>query len=234
MTRIENCYKRFKDGDKIYKLAEENENSLLYKFHMYATKEKAKTTVSRELENFKPAYWNSCSCFRNAEVIKAFRTWAERIESPGEDHLAVMSNSFNRMSTFRISTYDKLENGNYYEIKFGYMKEIGELLKKGAISKKDEVPLNSILRTEFLNVFGTNYRPSPERIEKKVVIGRTVVGKKNRVNTRIKRIYENSLISEYYRDLVDNIAAKYETLATRDELEQMINKIDSELEKYRN
>ncbi len=51
----------------------------------------------------------------------------------------------------------------------------------------------------------------------------------------MNKIYKNSIIPKYYRDLVDNIAAKYYgTYATRDELEQMINKIDSELEKYRN
>lgn len=158
LTRIENCYKRFKDGDQIYALAEKNEGSLLQKLRKYAIEKKA---AKPGLRKFKQAYWNSCSCFRNAEVIKAFRAWAERTDSPSSDHMAVMSNAFIRMSNFRISTYDKLENGNYYEIKFEYIKEIGELLKK------------DILKTDFLNVFDLDYNKSNLESDKREVVGKT-------------------------------------------------------------
>jgi len=222
LTRIENCYKRFKDGEKIYELANNNKDSLLNRFRMYAIDQKAETNIPRKLENFKQKYWDSCSCFRNAEIIKAFRAWAEQTESQGGDHMAVMSNAFDQMSKFYIPTYDKLENGNYYEIKFGYMKAISDLLKKDT------------LRNVFFSVFDTDYRPSPEFMNKTEVIGRTVKDKKNRVDTRINKIYEYPIISKNYRDLVDGIAAKYGTHATKNELEQMFNKINSELEKYRN
>ena len=221
LTRIKNCYMRFKDGEKIYKLAQNNKNSLLNRFHMYAIDQKAETNIPRKLENFKQEYWDSCSCFRNAEIIKAFRAWAEQTESQGGDHMAVMSNAFDQMSKFYIPTYDKLENGNYYEIKFGYMKAIGDLLKKDT------------LRNVFFSVFDTDYRPSPEFINKTEIIIRAVKDKKNRVATRINKIYEYPIISKNYRDLVDEIAAKYGTHATKNELEQMVNKINSELEKYR-
>ena len=221
LTRIENCYKRFKDGNEIYKYAQENKNSLLNKFRIYAIKEKAEENISLELKNFKQAYWNSCSCFRNAEIIKTFRAWAERTESSSRDHMVVMSNAFNRMGNFCIPTYDKYD-GNYYKVTFGYMKELGALLKKGNIKE------------DFMRIFDNDYTPKPEKIDIKKIIGR-VYKTNNRVSTRIKHLKTHyPIIFENYKGVIDSITKEYGKSVTKEELEQLVNKIDSELEKYRN
>ncbi len=136
LTRIENCYKRFKDGNAIYEIATQYKGSLLNRFYKQALQEKA----NKSKKNI-PAYWNSYCCFRNAEIIKAFRTHAERADSSGSDHIDAMSKAFGHMGNFCISTYDKSSKSKYSEIKFTYLSYIEELLKTESI------------RQDFMNIF---------------------------------------------------------------------------------
>lgn len=221
LTRIERCYGRFRDGDKIFALAEKNQGSLFNKFRMYAIQEKADANIPREISNFKSAYWNSCSCFRNGEIIKAFRSHAEGTESSGGDHMKVMANAFNHMGGFHIPTYDKLDNGNYYVIKFNYLKEIGTLLGKESI------------KADFMGVFDTDYRPEPETIDIEKIMYKAYE-KKNKIETRIKMIYDNyPVISENYRDVIEQNIPKGVAHVMKKDLQEMLNKINSALDKYR-
>lgn len=221
LTRIKNCYERFSGGDDIYKIADEKKDSLLNQFRMAAISEKAKEGVPHELENFKPAYWRSFCCFRNAEVIQAFRAYAERFESPGGDHINVMAAAFNHMGGFRIPSYDKNKKSDkYYEIGFGYLSIIGEML------------VNENISNNFKDIF-EGLSDSPEWIEVQEVLA-GAAREKNRVDTRIRRIYEHyPVIARKYRQEVEDAARSYGSHASKEGLEKMILAINIALEQYR-
>lgn len=221
LTRIESCYKRFNHGDRIYELAENNPASLLNSFRMYAIQNKAEDDVPRELASFKERYWQSCCCFRNAEVIKAFRAHVERIESDDSSHMSVMAAAFNHMSKFRLYTYDK-QGDNYCEIKFGYLKDIGNLLGTAKIEK------------DFMNVFDKDYRPEPESINIPHFIRGTQQAQKNRTSTQIFKIYKNyPTIAQHYKDIVNTAFRIFGSHMSRDEILRAITILNTELNKYR-
>lgn len=221
LTRIEACYRRFNKGEQIYDLACRNNDSLLNKFRMYAIERKADPDVPKALESFNELYWKSCSCFRNAEIIKAFKAHAERFKSPGVDHLNIISRAFKHMSEFHINTYDKLRDGSYYEVVFDYLKYIGELLKQSGI------------KNDFMKIFVRDDSLVPEVIDCNIII-RGASMWKNKKDTRIKKIYDNyPVISKNYRDVVNTVMDKYDEYMTRDELTAAINEINIALEIYR-
>lgn len=210
LTRMEDCYKRFDKGDEIYKLAAGNPESLYCQFHLCAD------------NNGNKKDWDSLCCFRNAEIIKAFRAHAETVKSSTDEHVEVIAEAFKYMGKFEVSTYDKNEKGEYNRVKFDYLRKIGELL--GTPNLIDA----------FKDIFEKDYRPDPEKIDVSEFVRGAKKEKKNRLDSKINRVLEKySVINKYYQGEVKNITEKYGTYVTREELEQIIKRIDSDLEKHR-
>lgn len=221
LTRIKACYCRFHRGEEIYRLALDTPNSLLNSVHYASIDEKASDAVARDITHFNETYWLSWCCFRNAEIIRAFKAHMMTNRSYRGSLINIMSQAFKRMGDFSIKSYDRMADGSYYDITFYFLKIIGSVLDAPEIQE------------DFMRVFVKDDRPSPEKIDLKMIIRGTAM-EKNRKETRIKRLYEiYPVIEKYYRDEVNSILGAYGDYMTREEVIRAINRLDDELSNYR-
>ena len=220
MTRIEACYKRFSKGNIIYELATKKD-SLLNRLHKRAQKRAEGSDASYKLGELNKSYWKSYCCFRNAEIIKAFKEYIADFKSPGVGHYNVLAKAFKRMSEFSIPLYDKRENGEYSEIEFSFLKEFEELLDSNNI------------REDFMSVFEHNYRPTPEKIDIQAIIYRAVP-ERNKKDTRLNKLNEKyPIIAKNYQEEINTIFNEYGEHMTRKELNTAFTRLNEELEPYR-
>lgn len=220
LTRIEDCYKRFSKGNIIYELATKKD-SLLNRLHKRAKKRAEGSDASYELGELNNSYWKSYYCFRNAEIIKAFKEYIEDFKSPGGSHNNVLAKAFKRMSEFSIPFYDKLQNGKYSEIEFSYLKEFEELLDTYNI------------QDHFMNVFDYR-RPTPENIDIQVIISRAQLEQRNRKDSRLDKLNEKyPIIAQNYQNEINTIFDEYGEYMTREELNTAFTRLNKELESYR-
>lgn len=223
LTRMEACYKRIKRGEELYQLACDNPNSLLSYFRLESIVEKQGPNVPRKIENFRPFDWMSWCCFRNAEVIRAFKMNMATFNSPGGGLVNIMVDAFNRMGDFSIQSYDKKKDGTYHHYNFRYLKEFGNLLKCDDI------------QVSFLKIYGEDSGdlPMPELIDVSAIV-RGAHRLKNKKSTRIERIlsiYPN--IGFWYEEIVNNVFYAYGDYMTRDEIISATIKLNEVLDVYR-
>ena len=221
VTHIKKCYKRFAKGDAILNLAQKNKDSLLNRFREIAIKQKADVNTQYDLSNFDEHYWLSTCCFRNAEVIKAFKEHIATFKSPGGGPANVMAKAFKYMGDFTIPFYDKKESGEYQELKFSYLKEFENLLSQFDILE------------DFMNIFDKDYRPEPESITVYTII-KGANPTHNKKETRLNRLYESCpIIAFYYQKEIHAIFDEYGPHMTREELNTAFNQLDEVLNQYR-
>lgn len=209
LARIKDCYFRFKSGDKIYEMARNSKISLYTRFYMMSEQ------VGRE--------WLSWCCFRNVEVIRAFKAHMSSIESPGGDNVNVLVDAFRRMSKFSIPIYDKNELGEYESIDFQYFTVVAEMLSNLADSK------------DFLSIYN-NPDPNnvvPEYIDTSVIM-KTANDARNLVRTRINKILQTyPVIATHYESLVRGILSVLGTHASRQDLVSAIDRLNRHLDRFR-
>ncbi len=221
LTRIKACYCRYHRGEEIYRLALDTQGSLLNSLHFTSIDEKAPETVVRDMDYYKEAYWLSWCCFRNAEIIRAFKAHMMTNRSYRGNLINIMSQAFKRMGDFSIKSYDRMPDGSYYDITFYYLKIIGSVLDTSEIQE------------DFMRIFVKDERPSPEKIDLNLVVRGTAM-ERNRKSTRIMRIYEvYPIIGKHYRDEVNTIFGAYGDYMTREEIIRAVNHLDDELSNYR-
>lgn len=221
LTRIKKCYSRFRGGEDIYQIADATAGSLLNTFRLKAIAERAPKGTSAEIGNFEESYWLSWCCFRNAEIIKAFKAHMALFESPGGGVLNIMSSAFKRMGKFGIKSYDTTDDGSHYQIDFSYLSEIGELLADPEI------------QADFNRVFLRDGHPVPEKIDLANML-RSASKEHNRKSTRIKNILKTyPIIAENYKKEVDSVFDEFGDYMTKEEIERAIGKLNDELESYR-
>lgn len=209
LTRIKDCYFRFKSGDKIFEMACNSEISLYNRFQRLAKQ------MGHD--------WSSWCRFRNAEVIRAFKAHMLSIESPGGDNVKVLVDAFRRMSKFKIQIYDKNECGEYESIDFQYFTVVAEMLSNLADSK------------DFLSIYN-NPDPNnvvPEYIDTSVIM-KTANEAKNLVRTRINKILQTyPVIATHYESLVRRILGVLGTYASRQDLVSAIDRLNRYLDRFR-
>lgn len=221
LTRMESCYARFHKGKEIYKLAKETPGSLLNTLRLISTDETSSGKTSNQLDYCNDAEWLSWCCFRNAEIIHAFKAYMLNNRSYRSGVVNIMAQAFKRMGEFTIKSYDKRADGTFYDINCSYLKKIGDVLDKEEIQEN------------FMHVFVRDERPMPEQINLNECI-RGVAKDKNLKTTRIKKLHDKyPIIGKYYRDEVNTIFAAYQDYMTREEVIRAINQLDDDLANYR-
>lgn len=223
LSRMEECYNRFRRGNEIYELAEQTEGSLLNSFRIRSLR-KEKKTDNVDLKDYRDNYWLYWSCFRNAEIIRAFKSRMLLMKSPGGSHASVLAKAFRQMSSFKINTYDKTEDGKYHEVDFSFFQEISSLLETESVQE---------IFKELFDNYDERIVYAPEYLDFDMLLrGAKLVN--NRAATRIRRIYDNyEMISKHYRFIVDNVFASYGQYLTKDELHSALTLIDEQLNQYR-
>lgn len=223
LFRIKVCYNRFKRGDEIYELAERTEGSLLNSFRLRSVKKKAISETAC-LKDFDEKDWIFWSCFRNAEIIRAFKSNISSIKSPGGSNSSVLSRTFRQMGSFKINTYDKKADGSYYEVDFSYFQEISDLLETESIQD---------LFKELFDLYDERMMYAPEYIDFEMVLkGAKAIN--NKTNTRLKRIFDNyENIREHYWFVVDDVFAPYGPYISREELISALVRIEEQLNQFR-
>lgn len=210
LTRIKDCYRRFKSGEKLYELSCKNKKSLS------SILETESRNVSRDLLSW--------CCFRNAQVIRALKSHMSAIESPGGDDIKVLAEAFNRMSKFELLLYDKNTDGTYKSIGFQYFALIANML-------------NSIKDTsDFMSIYD---HPDPddvrvpEYIDDSIIL-KTAKKEQNLVRTRVRNILRTyPVIAMYYERWVKRCFAHLEKYASRKELSEAIVLLNNTLEQFR-
>lgn len=221
MTRIKACYERVKNGNQIYELAVKNRKSLFNRFIALANNRKIGEIDSKEKDQYNEECWLSYYCFRNAEIIKAFKEYVTSMKSPGLGSVNVIAKFFRRMSEFTIPFYDKQEDGTYKELDFKYLNEFAQLLEE------------PIIQNDFMSIFSRDYRPSPEIIDINAIV-RGASANHNKIVTRLKRLYEQCpIIANYYQPEIYAIFDDPDKYMSRDDLVISFTILDDELKKYR-
>lgn len=223
MTRIEECYKRFRRGDDVYELALKKDGSLL--------KSLQNRTIIRQYDKiydtiieYDESSWRSWSCFRNAEIIRAFKANMSSMKSSGGNHASVLAKAFKHMSTFSICIYDRDDEGDFCEVDFKFLSEIADILESKSIQKLFQAIFDS---PEERGLY------SPEYLDIKMLLnGAKMVN--NKVETRKNKIHENyPVIRNFYWFIVDDVFSPYDMYITRDELHSALTRIDEILDQYR-
>lgn len=204
LTRIKDCYFRFKSGDKIFEMACNSEISLYNRFQRLAKQ---------------MGYdWSSWCRFRNAEVIRAFKAHMLSIESPGGDNVNVLVDAFRRMSKFSIPIYDKNELGEYESIDFQYFTVVADILSNLSDSK------------DFLSIYDNRI---PEYIDASIILKTSSIDR-NLVATRINKILLTyPVIARYYEHVVIGTLKHLGDYATRAELLSAIDSLNRLLDRFR-
>lgn len=223
LTRMEACYKRIKQGDKLYDLAYRESNSLLSLFRSKSIEEKQGSEDHIFNEQNDLINWKSWCSFRNAEIIRAFKIHMATFKSPGGGLINIIAKSFKRMGEFSIPIYDKKEDGTLCQINFSYWKEIGSLLECEDI------------QDYFLSIFGVDSEdlPVPELIDVNVIV-RGAHKDKNKKSTRLKRILSiYPTIGLWYDEVVNKVFDDYGDYMTRDEIINATKKLNDVLATFR-
>lgn len=212
LVRIQDCYYRFKSGDILFNMALESDISLHTQFC------NKREEMGRR--------WLPWCCFRNAEVIRAFKAHMATIESPGGDAIKVLVESFRKMAKFKLHIYDKDEKGQYKLINFQYFDVVADML------------MNLPDSNDFIKIY---YDPDPDPEDNRIpeyidasMILKTAQKEKNRVDTRINKILQTyPIVSKYYSRYVYGELQALGKHASRRELASAISNINRFLERFR-
>lgn len=152
VTRIKECYTRFKDlkyegvvvGSTFLKSLYEKESDALettmigqFRRETLIVRQKVRPEdIDDNLTSYCPDRWLSLCSFRNAEIIQDFSNYLTReIVDKCEDD-ALIIRYFEVASSYKVKTYDKKQNGEPYDINYSYSRFVSEVLSKGAIKEK--------------------------------------------------------------------------------------------------
>ncbi len=129
ITRIKECYGRFKDGNKLYDNLENNDST---QSSFWGCFKKATLDLRPDQTSngtiFNQNAWLSACCLRNFEIIQdLYDTIANDSNYEGTDHQC-LARFFSRIGDYSIKTYDTSHDGTRLHIDFRFVNYVAEWL----------------------------------------------------------------------------------------------------------
>jgi ABC-type dipeptide/oligopeptide/nickel transport system ATPase component len=216
VTRIKACYKRFKGGKEFLEYACKSKISLVNAF-------KEATCERYHIGSFSMGRWLSWCSIRNVEVLQDLQEQLENVDYRTGDDIEILGNFFYKINLFNIEIYDRdpdkdKDKESYYSIEFSFAESIVSLLNNVCKDADMTKCFNSIF--SYNNVLQNG--PVIIDIED---IRKTISKKRTFRNTILEKypMYSESI----HLNRMDRILSKYGNKLTRDEIEEVVKRLNS-------
>ena len=220
VTRMDECYKRFKDSGKNFlQLCQQDEDQVSF----YSTFRETALSYRKDYSN--PHAWLSWASIRNAEIIfdlnQHLRSKCNISDAGNQKHLA---RYFKVLSKYNIKTYDRDGSGTKFNINFEFASEIFDLLNNDSISDKFNEIFSAFSekktgrsQTTISNVLIDSGIPQID-ISKLLMYRKSDVNKKETIRDYLVK-NEGQDVTEF-QYIVDTVLSQYGSKMTRDEIEK--------------